>query len=79
MADIMTERGTRDRNRIDVHQEWECRYWSKKFGVRLKELKRAVRQVGDRVADVERYFATREEGTTVSGDHPVAPSALNPE
>lgn len=36
--------------------EWKCRYWSKKFGVRSKELKRAVRQVGDKAEAVERFL-----------------------
>ncbi len=75
MADILTERGPRDRDRIDVHEEWECRDWSRKFGVRPKELKRAVRQVGNRAADVEHHFAARD-GTMISGDHPVVSKNL---
>ena len=44
------------RNRIDVHDEAECRYWCRQFGVRPKDLKRAVRQVGHEPAAVQRYF-----------------------
>ena len=31
-------------------------YWSRHFGVRPKDLKRAVREVGNRVEDVEKHF-----------------------
>jgi uncharacterized protein DUF3606 len=63
MADSLNECGPRDRSRIDVHEEWECRYWSKRFGVQPEELKRAVSEVGDRADDVERYFARRNTRT----------------
>jgi hypothetical protein len=43
-------------SRINIREESECRCWSRKLGVRPKELKRAVREVGDRSDDVERYF-----------------------
>ena len=46
MVDNLSDRGTRDRARIDVHQLHELRYWSKQFGVSEDELRRAVEQVG---------------------------------
>jgi hypothetical protein len=56
MSDNLQDRGGRDRGRIDVHEQWECRYWSRRFGVRPKDLKRAVREVGNRAEDVEKHF-----------------------
>jgi hypothetical protein len=43
-----------DRKRIDVHEDYECRYWSEKFGVSADELKRTVATVGNRVDEVAR-------------------------
>jgi ElaB/YqjD/DUF883 family membrane-anchored ribosome-binding protein len=54
MADAPTTAA--DRTVIDVSQEYECRYWSERFGVRTDELKHAVEAVGPMVADVARYF-----------------------
>lgn len=57
MSEDLSSRGVQDGTRIDISQEQECRYWSRKLGVRPKELKRAVRAVGDRVEDVEQRLA----------------------
>lgn len=54
MADDPTIRGAGDRERINVHQEHECRYWSEKFGVSADDLKRAVEDVGPMAKDVEK-------------------------
>lgn len=52
-------RGPRDRSVVYVGLEWECRWWSDRFGVTPEVLKDAVRQVGPMVHDVERHFAVR--------------------
>jgi len=41
-----------DRKRIDVSEDYECRYWSEKFGVSADELKRTVERVGPMADDV---------------------------
>ena len=56
MADDLTKRGSPDRDRIDVNEEWELRDWSQKFGVSPDELKRAVQQVGDRAEAVRQHL-----------------------
>src|SRR5690242_14352616 len=43
-----------DRKRINVNEDYECRYWSEKFGVSADELKRAVERVGPMADDVAR-------------------------
>jgi len=43
-----------DRKRIDVSENYECRYWSERFGISADELKRAVERVGPMVDDVAR-------------------------
>jgi ElaB/YqjD/DUF883 family membrane-anchored ribosome-binding protein len=50
-----------DRTVIDVSREYECRYWSERFGVRTDELKHAVETAGPMVADVARYFGIAAE------------------
>lgn len=48
--------GTPDRDRINVHEEYELRDWSKKFGVSHEELKKAVKAVGTMARDVEEFL-----------------------
>lgn len=55
----MSEISSHD-DEIDVKQDSECRYWSEKLGVRPKELKAAIREIGNKVRDVERYFADKK-------------------
>jgi hypothetical protein len=46
-----------DRDRIDVSEEHECRYWTEKLGVSYQTLKRIVAEVGPLVKDVRRHLA----------------------
>ena len=56
MADDLTKRGSPDRDRINVNEDYEVRDWAKKFGVSPDELKRAVQQVGDRADAVRQHL-----------------------
>jgi hypothetical protein len=42
----------REHIRIDVSQEWQCRYWSRELGVTSDELKAAVQEAGPVLKDV---------------------------
>jgi hypothetical protein len=53
MADDLKNRGPADRDRINVHEDYELRYWSEKFGVSHDALKAAVQKVGVMAKDVE--------------------------
>lgn len=53
MADDPTLKAA-DRKRIDVSEDYECRYWAEGFGVSPARLKQAIAQVGVMVEDVER-------------------------
>ena len=53
MADDKNNRGPADRDRINVHEDYELRYWSGKFGCTHDELKAAVKNVGVMARDVE--------------------------
>jgi hypothetical protein len=59
MADNPSARGPQDRQRIDIHQEHELRYWTEKLGVTADELREAVEAVGPMVNDVEQRVRGR--------------------
>lgn len=52
MADDLAQRGKPDRDRINVHEDHEVRYWTQKFGVTADELKNAVTAAGPMAKDV---------------------------
>jgi hypothetical protein len=54
----------RNRNVVCLAHEWECRWWSDRFGVTSDALRAAVRQVGPMVADIERHLRSHR-GTTI--------------
>ncbi|ARP95169.1 DUF3606 domain-containing protein [Bordetella genomosp. 13] len=64
MTDNLNNRGPQDRSRINVEEEWECRYWSEKLGVTDDQLREAVHQVGTSVEDVTAYLQTPATGRT---------------
>ncbi len=51
-----------ERTVVVVTDEAECRYWCRRFAVRPKDLKRAVRAVGNNPSDVESYFGPGKTG-----------------
>ncbi|PMD83727.1 DUF3606 domain-containing protein [Siphonobacter sp. BAB-5405] len=59
MPDNLSNRGPRDRSRINLNEEWEVRYWTSELGCTAARLRQAVNAVGVMVADVRRYLATR--------------------
>jgi hypothetical protein len=58
-------RGPRDRSIVYLAHDWECRWWSDRFGVTVDTLRAAVRQVGPMVVDVERHLSARRRGRLV--------------
>jgi hypothetical protein len=53
MADEKSMRGPQDRNRINLSEDYEVRYWSEKFGVTPQRLRAAVEKVGNSPKAVE--------------------------
>jgi hypothetical protein len=51
--DNTTKTSPQDAKRINVHEDYEVRYWTKRFGVTPEELKAAVKKVGVMVDNVE--------------------------
>ncbi|WOB08914.1 DUF3606 domain-containing protein [Piscinibacter gummiphilus] len=62
MSDSKQQAGGQDRERINVHQDYELNDWARKYGVTKDELKKAVAKVGDRAKDVEAHLKRGERG-----------------
>lgn len=56
MADDKDARGPQDSSRIAMGEDYEVRYWTKKFGVSQEELQRAVDAAGNSAAAVEKHL-----------------------
>jgi hypothetical protein len=56
MSDDKTRAHGQDRDRINVHEDYELRDWSKSLGVTPERLKEAVQAVGDRAEKVRQYL-----------------------
>jgi hypothetical protein len=58
--DDKTKTSGRDRQRINIHEDYEVRYWSQRFGCTPEQLKAAVEKVGVMVDNVERELKGKE-------------------
>lgn len=56
MADDKTKVGGQDRQRINLHEDYEVEDWTKSLGVSKDKLVEAVNAVGDRADDVREYL-----------------------
>ncbi|MEJ7728353.1 MAG: DUF3606 domain-containing protein [Polyangiaceae bacterium] len=56
MADDTSNRGPADAKRINVNEDHEVRYWTKKLGVSAEKLREAVQAAGTMAADVEKHL-----------------------
>src|ERR1043165_1017992 len=54
MSDDKTKTGSPDRDRINIHEDYEKRDWAKKFGVSEERLEQAVKKVGTNAKDVQK-------------------------
>ncbi len=59
MADDLGKASGQDRLRINLHQSYEVRDWSHKFGVTPEELEKAVRAVGNEATKVGEYLKSQ--------------------
>ena len=53
MADDLTDRGPADRSRINMHEDYEVRYWTKTLGVSKEELQKLVDEHGNSAANIK--------------------------
>ena len=59
MSDNKGNRGSPDRDRIDINDPDEVRNWTKSLGVSKEELQRAVQAAGDRAEKVRECLRGR--------------------
>jgi len=52
--DNLTKRDQRDRSKINMHEDFEVKYWTKELGVSKEQLQRAVNKVGNSAATVRK-------------------------
>jgi hypothetical protein len=56
MADDRTQRGSQDRLRINMSEDYEVAYWSQKWGISRQELAAAVTKAGPMAAAVAKLL-----------------------
>ena len=56
MSDDKSKRGSADRDRINVNEDYEVQYWTKKLHVSAAQLKSAVAAVGPMAKAVEAHL-----------------------
>lgn len=56
MADNKSNTGAPDRDRINVNEDYELRYWTEALGVGVEELREAVKAVGTTADAVRRHL-----------------------
>lgn len=59
MADDKNKTTPLDASRINVNEDYEVQYWTKKFNCSKEELRKAVNEVGTSAEKVESYFSRR--------------------
>ena len=46
MADDLENRGAQHRRRVNIHEDYEVRYWTRKRGISKQQLAQAVKKAG---------------------------------
>lgn len=59
MADNLKIRRPQDPAKINIHEEWEIRTWTKKWNITRQQLMDAVEMVGPLVKDVAAYLGKK--------------------
>ena len=54
MADKLTQRHQPDRSKINMHEDYEVKYWTHALGVSKEDLRKAVDKVGNSAAAVRK-------------------------
>jgi hypothetical protein len=52
--DSLTKKDQRDRSKMNIHEDFEVKYWTKELGVSRGELQKAVDKVGNSAAAVRK-------------------------
>jgi 3-oxoacyl-[acyl-carrier-protein] synthase III len=55
--DNLTKKNQADRSKINMHENYEVKYWTHKLGISKEQLQRAVDKVGNSAAAVRKELA----------------------
>jgi len=55
--DDLKKKGPQDRSKINMHEDYEVKYWTKELGVSKEKLQKAVDEVGNPAAAVRKELA----------------------
>ena len=55
--DDRKKKGSQDRSKINMHEDFEVKYWTKELGVTKERLQKAVDKVGNSAAAVRKELA----------------------
>ena len=56
MSDNLKKKRPQDASKVNIHEEWEVRYWCGAFGCSKAELIKAIGKVGVSSAAVRKYL-----------------------
>jgi hypothetical protein len=56
--DDLKNRASPDRSKINMHEPYEVKYWTKELGVNRDQLQKLVDKVGNSAASVRKELAT---------------------
>jgi len=62
MSDDKSKNGGQDRQRINIHEDYELRDWAKSMHTTPERVKEAVQAVGDRAEKVREYLGQDKPG-----------------
>lgn len=60
MSDNLTNRVQPDRSKINMHEDYEVKYWSHALGVSRETLQKAVDKVGNSAAAVRKELGLQD-------------------
>jgi hypothetical protein len=60
MTDKLTNRLQPDRSKINMHEDYEVKYWTHALGVSREQLQKAVDKVGNSAATVRKELGVGE-------------------
>ena len=55
--DDLKNKGSQDRSKINMHEDYEVKYWTKELGVDKEQLQKLVDKVGNSAAAVRKELA----------------------
>jgi hypothetical protein len=56
--DNLTKKNQPDRSKINMHEDYEVKYWTKELGVTREQLQKAIEKVGNSASAVRKELTT---------------------